>query len=524
MNDYDINKLTIDEKIGQLIMFGFDALEVNNHAINLIKNYRAGNVILFTRNVKSMEQVHTLTKNLQKLALENIGIPLLISIDQEGGMVTRLRNGGTFFPGAMTITASDDSNNAYLSGKHMGQELKSLGLNIDLAPVLDVNNNPQNPVIGVRSFSDNPEVVSEYGTKFIKGLQENVIATAKHFPGHGDTQLDSHLALPTISYDRYRLENVELYPFKKAINDGVKAIMSAHINFPAYTEDNLPTTLSKKCLTGLLRDQLKFEGLIMTDCMEMKAIQDNYTTEKGSLMAVQAGANLLCLSHQENLQIGAINKIKEAVSSGELSEEDLNERVLRVLKYKEELDTIDFTEKYSEVENIVENKKTKEMSYNIVRNGGTLIRGKQFMKKGKTLVIAVKPTTTTIADEADGSYDIITVVKQKLPQFDTLEIHSRVSKQSIKEAVELSKDYDQVVVCTYNGNIYRAQLDLVKEMSEEDIELHVIAMRNPYDLLNESQIKNYVCFYEYTPNSVKVLIEYLKGELILRGKVPITYE
>jgi len=208
MAKYDIEKLTLDEKIGQLLMFGFDALELNDHAIDLIKNYKFGNVILFTRNVKSMKQLFDLTKNLQKLALDSIGIPLLISIDQEGGMVTRLKNGGTYFPGAMTLAASADSENAYLSGKYMGRELISLGLNMDLAPVLDVNNNPMNPVIGVRSFSDDPGVVSEYGIKYIKGLQENVIATAKHFPGHGDTNADSHLALPLIDHSKERLEKV----------------------------------------------------------------------------------------------------------------------------------------------------------------------------------------------------------------------------------------------------------------------------------------------------------------------------
>ena len=258
MAKYNIDNLTLDEKIGQLLMFGFDALELNDHAIELIKEYHFGSIILFTRNVKTMKQLFDLNKNLQKLAMSSLKIPLFISIDQEGGMVTRLKSGGTYFPGAMTLSASNSSDNSYLCGKFMGKELVSLGFNMDLAPVLDVNNNPLNPVIGVRSFSDNPEVVSEYGIQFMKGLQENVIATAKHFPGHGDTNTDSHLSLPLISHGVERLDAVELYPFKKAIDNGIKAIMSSHINFPAYTEKGLPTTLSKKCLTGLLREKLGF--------------------------------------------------------------------------------------------------------------------------------------------------------------------------------------------------------------------------------------------------------------------------
>ncbi len=519
MAKYDINNLSLDQKIGQLLMFGFDALELNDHAIDLIKNYSFGNVILFTRNCKSMEQLFNLNKNLQKLALKTIGIPLLISIDQEGGMVTRLKNGGTYFPGAMTLASSNNSNNAYLSGKYMGRELISLGFNMDLAPVLDVNNNPNNPVIGVRSFSSSPSVVSEYGIKFMEGLQESVIATAKHFPGHGDTNADSHLQLPLISHNKERLDKIELYPFKKAIDKGVKAIMSAHINFPAYTENNLPTTLSKKCLTGLLREKLQFEGLIMTDCMEMKAIQDNYTTEGGSLMSIQAGANLVCLSHTKYYQLEAFKKIKEAVLSGGLSLNTLNERVSRVLKYKEELDLSILNSEYKEIDKIVENEDTKAFSYQVVKEAVTLIRGKSFLKKDKTLIMAVRPSVTTIVDEEAGSFDIITEVKKLLKDFDTLDIHVKPTPKKIKEALLKAEDYDQVVVCTYNANIYHSQLELVNELKQLNVELNVMAMRNPYDFIDDETIENYVCFYEYTPNSVKALIEYLKGDLVPRKRV-----
>ncbi|MBU1143018.1 MAG: beta-N-acetylhexosaminidase, partial [Firmicutes bacterium] len=281
---YDLNKLTLEEKIGQLFMFGFDATDVNDHAIKLIKEYRIGNVILFARNIKTPEQVFKLNQNLQKLSLKELGIPLFISIDQEGGMVSRITSGATFFPGAMTIAATNDVHNAYLSGKYMGLELINLGINMNFAPVLDVNNNPKNPVIGVRSFSDQPKMVAEYGSAFIKGLQENVIATGKHFPGHGDTHIDSHLALPKVAYGMDRLNPVELVPFKHAIQNGIQAMMSSHIDFPALTENGLPTTLSKKCMTGFLREELGFEGLIVTDGMQMKAIQDNYTTVGASLM------------------------------------------------------------------------------------------------------------------------------------------------------------------------------------------------------------------------------------------------
>ena len=519
MSNFDINDLTIDEKIGQILMFGFDALEINDHAINMIKNYHVGNVILFTRNVKSVKQLFELNQNLQKLALSTIGIPLLISIDQEGGMVTRIKNEATFFPGAMTIATTKDVNMAYLSGKYMGEELVKLGINMNLAPSLDVNNNPLNPVIGVRSYSDNPKIVSDFGLKTIEGLQENVIATAKHFPGHGDTQVDSHLELPKIDFDKERLDRIELYPFKKAIKNGVKAIMSSHINFPAYTEDNLPTTLSKKCLTGLLREELEFEGLIITDCMEMKAIQHNYTTELGALMAINAGANLVCVSHTEDLQIGAVNKIKEAVDSGRLSVELINERVARVLSYKEDLDISVIDNLLEDVTPYIGSKKHKDLAYNIVRSGATIKKGKPFVKKEKTLLIAVTPTVTSIADEDDGYEDIVTSVKKNLVGFDTISISARPSIEEINVSIESSVRYDQVIVCSYNANIYTSQLVLINELSKLKLELNVIAMRNPYDLLYTHSIENYVCFYEYTPNSIEALMEYLKGDLKLKEDI-----
>src|SRR5690554_5101834 len=305
MKKFDINKLTTQEKIGQLIVAGFHGTTVGPEIENLIREYKVGNILLFSRNIESAAQLFKLNQDLQKIAMETFGIPLYITIDQEGGMVTRIFEDGTFFPGAMTIAATNSVDYAYKIGDLMGKELIDLGINMNLAPVLDVNNNPKNPVIGVRSYSDNAEVVADFGTAYVKGLQETILATAKHFPGHGDTNVDSHLALPKVDYPIERLESIELVPFKRAIKEGIHAIMSSHIDFPAFTENGLPTTLSEKCLTTFLREDLGFEGLIVTDGMEMKAVQDHYGTVEACLMAVQAGANQVCICHTEALQFKA---------------------------------------------------------------------------------------------------------------------------------------------------------------------------------------------------------------------------
>ena len=520
MSKYNIKDLTTEEKIGQLFVFGFDALDVNEHAIDLIKTYKAGNVILFARNVQTPEQVFELNMNLQKLALEEIGVPLAICIDQEGGMVTRIKNGATFFPGAMTLTASDNVENSYRVGKYMGEELKALGINMNLAPVLDVNNNPHNPVIGVRSFSDDPKNVSLFGHEYIKGMQESVIATAKHFPGHGDTKIDSHLALPKIDKTIEEIKGVELVPFKHAIENGLQAVMSSHINFPALTEEGRPCTLSKNVLTGLLRDKLNFEGLIITDCMQMKAIQKHYTTKEGALMAIQAGANLICVSHSHELQTSAIKRVREAVQSGELTEETLNKRVQKVLEYKNKF-IIDVNSTYNSVRDVVENKDTKAFALQTVKDAMTLVKGSNIKLDNKTLIIASDPISTTIADEDDGAYSILKAVKDSGLKLDTHSVSIRLSEEEIKIALGASKDYEQVIFCSYNANIYEMQQELIKELNKDN-ELFVIAMRNPYDLVFVPEIKNLICMYEYTPNSVTALVDYLKGSFMPNGNLPVT--
>jgi len=520
MTDMKIGNLTLDEKIGQLLAFGFDQTTLNGHALRMIRDNRIGNVILFARNVRDPEQLFKLNQALQNLAMETIHIPLFIMIDQEGGMVTRLKNGVTFFPGAMTIGASQEPVNSYQTGRLMGRELKALGINMDLAPVLDINNNPLNPVIGVRSYGDDPELVRTRGCEMIRGLQESVIATAKHFPGHGDTLVDSHLDLPKIDKSLDALEKLELVPFKAAIGAGVKAIMSAHIDFPALTDNGLPTTLSHRMLTGYLRNKLGFKGLIITDCMEMKAIQSFYTTKKGALMALKAGADLILVSHSEELQEQTAAYIKEAVLNNEFSMSELDQRVQRVLSFKQENIVYDPKTAFADVKAQVGDRAAKDFALGVVRDAFTLVRGKPFADRGKTLLLASNPLSTTIADETHGEADIVEAIRKQLPQIDTMRVSVKLDEAELSEIINKAKDYQQVVFCSYNANLHPLQQQLIRALNRSS-ELHVIAMRNPYDLVFVDDIENLSLAYEYTPNSVQVLVEYLSGNLVPRGKPPV---
>ncbi|MBB6024436.1 beta-N-acetylhexosaminidase [Paenibacillus sp. JGP012] len=330
-----LGQMSLRDKIGQMLLCGFHGTEPEGEVEKLLRGYPIGGVVYFARNVVSPEQVERLSSGLQDIAQASGTVPLWIAIDQEGGMVARITQGIALMPGQMAIAAAGSTQDAYEAARISGMELKSMGINMNFAPVLDVNNNANNPVIGVRSFGESPEAVAEFGAATIGGFQNaGIAATAKHFPGHGDTDTDSHLDLPVITHDRARVNQVELAPFRAAIVEGVDAMMSAHIYFPALEPDRLPVTLSHSVLTGLLRKELGYEGIIVTDCMEMNAIAVHYGTVDAAVLAVEAGADMVLISHTAQLQMEAFAALENAVSSGRISERRINESVKRLLTYK----------------------------------------------------------------------------------------------------------------------------------------------------------------------------------------------
>lgn len=523
-----LQDMTIKEKVGQLFFAGFPGKVYDEHVRTLVEDYKLGNIILFARNVGEVRELHDLNMNLHKNIKAATGVMPLISIDQEGGIVTRIMDGATFLPGAMSIGATH-LDNAYKLGSISGAELRALGINMNLAPVLDVNNNPKNPVIGVRSYSDKPEVVSRFGNKFISGLQDaGIIATAKHFPGHGDTAVDSHYALPTVAHNKERLNKIELVPFKNAISAGLDSIMSAHVFFPAYEEGNLPATLSYNVMTKLLREELGFNGLIVSDCMEMKAISDNYTTPKGVLMGLLAGLDMVFVSQTLENQTKALDLVYSAVESGEFPLSLLDEKVARVLKYKEKvaktMDKYFFSPKYEEKFAVITSEESKKLSSSVVDTSLTKVRGKDIYPNEKTLVIAVEPFAQTIAEDEIDKRSIVDVIKKRNLPFDVRKISVRVSSEEIAEIVNLGKYYKQVVVCTFNANFYSSQVDLVKGLFSVVEDLFVIATRNPYDIKAFEFVRNYLCLYEYTPNSVSTIVKYLNKEIMPAGRLPISLD
>lgn len=521
-----VKEMTLKEKIGQVVICGFQGTKFSDELQQLIKEYKLGNVILFTRNIENVKQMHDLNMQIHKSIIDEVGIMPFISIDQEGGMVTRIMKEATFFPGNMTLGATGNYEYAYNVGKIMGEELRSIGVNMNLAPSLDVNNNPLNPVIGVRSYSDDPEVVAKFGRNYILGLQSTgVIATAKHFPGHGDTNVDSHRGLPVILHDKERLENLELVPFKRCLND-CNAIMSAHILFKAYEDSDLPGTLSKKVITDLLRKKFEYKGLIISDCMEMKAIDEKYGAPRGALMGLKAGLDQVMISATFSKQVEAFKIIEEAVLSNELPIEELDEKVERILKAKENnYKTIEenfFNKTWKEKKEILLKKESKDFVSKIVDLSLTKVRGKDLYLNKKTLIIATEPFAMTIAEDELSDRSIVSAIKESGLDVDTIKINMDLSEEEIENILLKAKYYEQVLVCTYNATLYKKQALLINKLNNVCEELFVLSTRSPYDIYQFRACKNYLCLYEYTPNSVMTLVRYLKKEIKCCGKLPIS--
>ncbi len=330
---------TLKWKIGQMLVVGFGPGGEGLASLSrTVEATLAGNVILFSRNTPDVDTAAETVAQAKALIRNATGFDPLVAIDQEGGIVMRLRKGVVSIPGAMAQSAAFLGGEVALAdverlGAACGADLAAAGVNWNLAPVVDVNVNPKNPVIGVRSYGEDPALVADLASAFARGLRSaGVMATAKHFPGHGDTTVDSHLSLPLIPHGIPRLEAVELLPFRRLVAENVGSVMTAHARFPAVEPEALPATLSSKVIRGLLREKLGYDGLVVSDCMEMKAIAERF--DDPYVMAVKAGVDLILISHTPEKQREAAESIRGAVERGDIPESRIDESVERILAAK----------------------------------------------------------------------------------------------------------------------------------------------------------------------------------------------
>lgn len=327
-----LKKMTLDEKIAQMLIIYYSSTTYDETLEQTIKEVKPGGFILMNDNISTYQNTLNLVKSMQK----DSKIPMIISIDQEGGIVQRLQKitdiEATNIPSMLTLGKTNDKNLAYNVGKIMAQQLKTLGINLDFAPVVDIYSNKDNKVIANRSFGSNSEEVTTMALALKQGLEDNNVNTClKHFPGHGDTAVDSHYNLPVINKDYNDLSKVELIPYYKAIKNNTNMIMIGHIALPKITKDNTPASLSKEIITNLLKTKLKYQGLVITDALNMKALTDNYSDKEIYTMAINAGVDLLLMPNGSRK---AIEYIKESIKEKKITEEMINTSVTKILTYK----------------------------------------------------------------------------------------------------------------------------------------------------------------------------------------------
>lgn len=514
------NSDNLDFAVGQRLATGFPGIAMSEEFVDAVKRKKIANVILFAHNIKDKEQLSGLCADIQDLVRSETGHDALISIDQEGGAVTRLSLDACNVPGAMAIAATGDPENARIAGRITAEELAALGVNFNLAPVLDVNANPRNPVIGVRSYGDEADRVATFGIAMMEGLKEGgVLCAAKHFPGHGDTAVDSHLNLPTVDKSFDELMATDFAPFVAAIRAGVPAVMSSHILFPALEKERVPATMSRAIMTGLLKDRFGFGGLVVSDCMEMAAIREFYGTVEGTVAAVGAGVDLVFISHSPKLAADAAEAIKMAILDGRLHRGEAEASAAKLLAAKAALsrrsrpplDTVGSPEHRSIVRALL----AKSITAVTPPPAGHFALGASPFFVGPRASRA-----TNASNAADPSFSFPAEMASRLGGAH-LVCPDDPTREDIEAAIVAARGATSVVVGTYNGHLHRGQLDLVRALAAGSVPIAVVALRNPYDLAElPREVVSYAA-YEYTASCFEAVAAVLSGTAKAPGRLPV---
>lgn len=507
-----ISTLALEQKIGQLMLVGFDGTTLTDEFRAVLQELRLGGVIYYDRNIASPSQVAQLNADLQAAARANRDPALFVSIDQEGGVVARLREerGFTEFPGQMAVAATDDVENAHRIARALANELLALGFNMDLTPDLDVNNNINNPIIGTRSFGSDPARVAAYGAAYIETLQRaGIIAIGKHFPGHGDTAIDSHVALASVPHDRARLDTIELVPFRAAMHANVAGIMTAHITFPAIDPTpGLAATLSPRVLTGLVRDEMKYDGLIMTDELTMGALATSgYPAPQAAVTALKAGADVLLFQTGYAMHREAHAALVNAVKRGEIPESRVDDALRRVMRVKEQFGLLTKDEGRKTKIDRIGSAENKAVSREVARQAVTLVRD-------NANLVPLKPNAQLLVVET-GNYGL----GQRLGAM-TLQVKAQPTASEIAMVNNAAQGHT-VIVLTNDVAKNRAQADLVSALLRARVPLIVVAARSPYDLRAFPDAPTYLAIYGANPPMLDALTEVLTGKISARGKLPV---
>ena len=521
-------KLTIEQAIGQKLLWSFTGKQqLPQELLAAIRSHQVGGVTLFRPlNVENPQQMLALTGTLQKTAQEAGSPPLLIAADQEGGQLMALGQGTTPLPGNLALGAAGSVELARQAGVVLGRELSAMGINLNYAPCSDVNVNPMNPVIGTRSFGEDPAIVARMSAALVAGLQSvGVAATAKHFPGHGDTASDSHHGTPIVAHTEERIRQVELQPFKAAIQAGVRLVMSAHLAVPAFDgRSDLPATLSANLLQGLLRQELGFEGVIVSDAMDMSAVRQGAALAVEAICAASAGVDLLLLTaklDQESIYASLLQAARREL----LSHEQVLDSAERILVLKRWL--AEHAETCSL--DVVGCAEHQEVAAEIARRSITLVRDEakilplRCSPDQRLAVILPRPADLTPADTS--SY-IVPSLAQELRHYhagvDEFIVSYDPSRNEITTLLQKLGAYDKIIIGTINASVAKGQAELVRAILKKAQPTIVVALRMPYDLQAFPDAPTYLCTYSILEPSMKALAQALWGEYRCTGRLPVS--
>jgi beta-N-acetylhexosaminidase len=524
---YDVNNVDVDgvldsltpeEKVGQLLLLGFGGTKMDGTIGKFLDDMKPGGVALFGRNIDKPEQTLKLIRDVREH--DPHGVPMFVAVDQEGGNVVRVKTDATILPSAMALGAAGDPELARRAGKALGRDLRIFGFNMNLAPVLDVNSNPDNPVIGIRSFGEHADAVAELGIAYVDGMQsEGVLAVAKHFPGHGDTDSDSHYHLPILPHDKQRLDEVELVPFAKGFAEGLDAIMTAHIALPALAapddaEKNLPATLNPRVLTGILREELSYDGLVITDGLEMQGIVQRFGAGEAAVRAVNAGADVVMVLWYPEKKREVREALLSAVQSGRIPQWRIDQAVRRVLVAKAKRGIfarplLPVKEALRELQKADRSvvAEIAERAITVVKNDAVLP-----LKPGahRVVVASTEPLFADVLAKKIGAKSMT------MP----LEPTKERTAADAQKLVDMAKDADVVIIAMETLD-HRAVVEKVRQ-SLPNVRVVVVSFGSPYLATRLPPVDAYVCAFGWREESERAAALAVVDELKATGKLPVT--
>jgi beta-N-acetylhexosaminidase len=520
--------MTLEQAVGQQFLVTFEGREAPpKQFLDVLRHHHVGGVVLFRhKNMGDLTELRGLTQALQCAATDSGQPPLLIAADQEGGQLIAVDQ-TTPFPGNMALGAAGSDKLAYKVGRALGKELSAVGINVDFAPVCDVNSNPLNPVIGTRSFGEDPELVARMSVALIRGLQSaGVAATAKHFPGHGDTSSDSHRGAPIVMHDAKRIRSVELVPFRTAVNSRVRLVMTAHIVMPALNggSNELPATLSPEILRDLLRRKMHFNGVIVSDALDMHAMDQGPGYVAETMAAVAAGIDLLLFNHDLARVEPACSNLAQAARRGLISADEIQASARRIMALKNWI-----KRQPQESLAVIGCKEHLQLAQEVARKSITLVRdtARQLplrLDSNERIAVALpRPEDLTPADTSSYVKPALAdALRRYHPRVDEFSFGMSPAAEEIGALCERLAKHEVVIVGTINATTHPGQAELVKKLVRQSTRLITVALRMPYDLATYPEAATYICTYSILPPAMEALAEALFGRVAFSGSLPVT--